>query len=84
MKEKQLSGHIVNLNSVAGHQVPAVSSVAPSVNIYPATKFALNAMTETFRQEFRNDGSRVKITVSACNDFTSVNISGQYFLVHRV
>ncbi|CAD7084856.1 unnamed protein product [Hermetia illucens] len=62
MKEKQLSGHIVNLNSVAGHQVPAVSSVAPSVNIYPATKFALNAMTETFRQEFRNDGSRVKIT----------------------
>lgn len=66
MKEHEIDGHIVLLNSVVGHNIPK-SSPLGSFNIAPATKFATTALTETYRQEFSNAGTNVKITVSLIN-----------------
>lgn len=59
MRKNNVAGHIVHINSVAGHYVPQV----PNMNIYPASKFAVTAMTETLRQELNLIGSRIKVTV---------------------
>lgn len=42
---KQKSGQILNMDSVAGHQV------GPAAGIYSATKFFVQAMTESMRKE---------------------------------
>ncbi|WP_223508410.1 MULTISPECIES: SDR family oxidoreductase [unclassified Pseudomonas] len=42
---KQKSGQILNMDSVAGHQV------GPSAGVYSATKFFVQAMTESMRKE---------------------------------
>lgn len=44
MREQQV-GHIINLSSVAGHQV------FPASAVYSATKFAVKALSEGIRQE---------------------------------
>lgn len=62
MKEFEIDGHIVLLNSIAGHRIPKTPIIG-SFNIAPATKFATTAMTETYRQEFSKAGTNVKITV---------------------
>ncbi|KAM7357367.1 farnesol dehydrogenase [Cochliomyia hominivorax] len=59
---KQGSGHIIIVNSVAGHQVPNLGPALPSLNIYPATKFALKAMNEIYRQEFQRHKTQVRVT----------------------
>ncbi|KAL5292267.1 DHRS11.2 family protein [Megaselia abdita] len=60
MLANKVDGHVVIVNSVAGHRVPIVPGF--SMNIYPATKHAVTAMTETYRQEFSNAGTNVKVT----------------------
>ncbi|XP_018801191.1 PREDICTED: farnesol dehydrogenase [Bactrocera latifrons] len=62
MRERDVEGHIVIMNSVAGLQVPNLGPNLPSLNIYPATKFALRAMNEIYRQEFQRHKTRVRIT----------------------
>uniref|UniRef100_A0A1B0FR92 Dehydrogenase n=1 Tax=Glossina morsitans morsitans TaxID=37546 RepID=A0A1B0FR92_GLOMM len=59
---KNGNGHIVIVNSVAGHQVPNLGPDLPSLNIYPATKFALKAMNEIYRQEFQRNKTQVRVT----------------------
>ncbi|XP_058834737.1 farnesol dehydrogenase-like [Topomyia yanbarensis] len=58
MKKRSVDGHIVHINSVAGHLVPNFANL----NIYPASKFAVTAITETMRQELRTEGTKVKVT----------------------
>lgn len=64
MKSRNVDGHIVMINSVAGHYVPFFAGVLPSFNIYPGTKHAITAMTEVLRQELQVQGTKTKVTVS--------------------
>lgn len=66
MKEHQITGHIIHINSVLGHKLVNV----PFMNIYPATKHAVTALAETLRLELKRMGSKIKITVWILVKFT--------------
>lgn len=66
MKERQVDGHVVNLNSTGGH---TAYFDGESYNICSGTKHAITAMTETYRQEFQRNGNLVKVTVSRAIHF---------------
>ncbi|WP_436864859.1 SDR family oxidoreductase [Staphylococcus saprophyticus] len=53
----QKSGHIINIASIAGHQVN------PGGAVYCATKFAVRALTEALRQEEVTVGSHIRTTI---------------------
>lgn len=63
MHKRGNEGHVIIINSIAGQQVLNFIDVLPSFNIYPATKFAITAMTETYRQEFQLHKSKIRVTV---------------------
>lgn len=54
--KKQMSGHIINVSSVAGRRV------FPAAAVYCATKFGVNAITEGLRQEL---SAKYKIKVTS-------------------
>ncbi|KAJ3629019.1 hypothetical protein MTP99_013442 [Tenebrio molitor] len=58
MKAEKIDGHIVHINSISGHVVLNVRGL----NVYPATKCAVTALTETLRQEFNHEGLKIKVT----------------------
>ncbi|KAG5895114.1 hypothetical protein JTB14_008551 [Gonioctena quinquepunctata] len=58
MREKNIAGHIIHINSVCGHKVPPL----PNMNVYSGTKFAVTALTETLRQELVRFKSGIKVT----------------------
>lgn len=60
MQENNIDGHIININSTAGHQVPSI----PYNNVYPASKFAVTGLTETLRKELITLGSKIKVSVN--------------------
>ncbi|KAF7286633.1 hypothetical protein GWI33_004666 [Rhynchophorus ferrugineus] len=59
MKANNIAGHIININSILGHSIPTQFL---NVSMYPATKFAVRAATETIRMELAHQGSPIKIT----------------------
>lgn len=63
MRANDINGHIIHINSTLGHVVLPV----PNVNLYPASKFAVTALTETLRQELNSLQSKIKITVCFAN-----------------
>ncbi|CAH0557400.1 unnamed protein product [Brassicogethes aeneus] len=58
MKEYKIDGHIVNINSVAGHY----HYYSPALNVYPATKHAVTNLTESLRKEFNANDLKIKVT----------------------
>ncbi|XP_011492953.2 farnesol dehydrogenase-like [Aedes aegypti] len=58
MKKRSVDGHIVHINSIAGHTVINF----PKLNIYSASKHAVTAITETMRNELRTAGTKIKVT----------------------
>lgn len=65
MAKHSIDGHIININSILGHKIPVVSNGnLPSFNIYPASKFAVTAITEGLRLDLIESKSKIKVTVS--------------------
>lgn len=60
MKANNVDGHIIHISSVTGHIVPHF----PNVNVYPASKHAVTALTEALRLELIHSESKIKISVS--------------------
>ncbi|CAH1111885.1 unnamed protein product [Psylliodes chrysocephalus] len=60
MRQKKIAGHIIHINSVVGHQVPVLPK--PNFNVYPASKHAVTALTETLRQELCYNHSPIKVS----------------------
>ncbi|XP_043660128.1 farnesol dehydrogenase [Drosophila teissieri] len=63
MRQRQAAGHVVLLNSIVGHYIfnPLPGS-QQELNMYPATKHAITALTELFRQEMREFKTQVKVS----------------------
>ncbi|BFF91761.1 farnesol dehydrogenase [Drosophila madeirensis] len=59
-RRKVNDGHVVLINSLAGHIVPMVAGI--EFNMYAPSKHAITALTEVLRQEFRKKGTNAKIT----------------------
>lgn len=62
-RKKVIGGHVININSTLGHQIPTNADFATKMNVYPASKYAVTAFTEVLRQEFNFDNSNYKVTV---------------------
>lgn len=61
MKKHNVDGHIININGIAGDYVPNVSQFS----VYPASKHAVRAFSESLRRELARDGRKIKISVIA-------------------
>lgn len=66
MRANNVDGHIVHINSVLGHVIPPTRGA----NIYPASKHAVTALTESLKHELNSLNSKIKITVSTGNGKT--------------
>ncbi|KRK07156.1 farnesol dehydrogenase isoform X2 [Drosophila yakuba] len=66
MRQRQSTGHVVLINSIVGHYIfnPLPGS-QQELNMYPATKHAITALTELFRQEMREFKTQAKVTHSS-------------------
>ncbi|XP_053666270.1 farnesol dehydrogenase-like [Anopheles marshallii] len=58
MKKRSVDGHIIHINSILGHYVLPLGTL----NVYPASKYAVTALTETMRHELRLAGTKIKVT----------------------
>lgn len=81
-QQGEQEGHVVIVNSVAGQQVPNLGPQLPSLNIYPASKFALRAMQEIYRQEFQRHKTRVRVSVSG-NSLSSSHVLSLFLSLCR-
>lgn len=61
MQARKFDGHIVNLNSIAGHGIPNIIP-GTSFNMYPPSKHCVTAINETLRCELRDLGTKIKTT----------------------
>lgn len=60
MKSKGTRGHIIHLNSIAGHEIINF----PKANVYGASKYAVTALTMTLINDLANEQLPIKVTVS--------------------
>lgn len=64
--------------SILGHRIPDVP--IPLFNVYPATKFALTALSQTIRQELIFQRANIKLTVCIKYEFSHLNGSLDSFI----
>uniref|UniRef100_A0A1B0AX72 Dehydrogenase n=1 Tax=Glossina palpalis gambiensis TaxID=67801 RepID=A0A1B0AX72_9MUSC len=62
MKERDVNGHIIMMNSINGHKVLTALPKLPMTNMYTPAKYALTAITDIYRQEFAALKTKIKIT----------------------
>ncbi|XP_044729973.1 farnesol dehydrogenase-like [Chrysoperla carnea] len=63
MMERDVNGHIIHINSVLGHHVPAFAAKLVGLNAYPASKHAVTGLAETLRLELlNNNNNKIKVT----------------------
>ncbi|VEN44569.1 unnamed protein product [Callosobruchus maculatus] len=60
MRENKIAGHVIHMNSIVGHKVPFMPH--PNFNVYPASKHAVTALTESLRQELMHFHTGIKVT----------------------
>ena len=65
-------GRIINISSLSGHRVP------PTGGFYAPTKFAVQALTESLRSEFAQDGLPHQIA-TICPGFVDTPLLDGYF-----
>ncbi|KAJ8916023.1 hypothetical protein NQ315_010891, partial [Exocentrus adspersus] len=58
MRANKIDGHVIHINSTVGHTVLNF----PEFNLYPASKHAVTALTETLRLEFMRLKLKIKIS----------------------
>lgn len=63
MSDREQPGYIINISSVAGHSIPNIPGIKPTINVYPATKHALTALITVLRHEL-NYFNKTKIRAS--------------------
>ncbi|KAL6442774.1 hypothetical protein ACFW04_002682 [Cataglyphis niger] len=78
MHNRNVEGHIFNVNSVMGHYIPAKSSedAALDFNLYVASKHATVALTHTVRREIADFKPSIRIT-SISPGIVKTNIASQ-------
>lgn len=63
MKSRDVHGQIINVNSIFGHKVhQAVPGTRPLNGMYPASKYAVTAITECIRQELIYLETTIKVS----------------------
>uniref|UniRef100_A0A1I8NLN7 Uncharacterized protein n=1 Tax=Stomoxys calcitrans TaxID=35570 RepID=A0A1I8NLN7_STOCA len=63
MRQRKFDGHVFILNSILGHPIPIFPKDIPSMlGMYIASKWAIKALTEYYRQEFRHFDTKIKVT----------------------
>ncbi|XP_026466756.1 farnesol dehydrogenase-like [Ctenocephalides felis] len=77
MKERDVSGHIININSMAGHSILSFPGIAPMTNIYAGSKYCLTALSETLRQEIAFLKNKTKVT-SISPGLTATNMTRNF------
>lgn len=64
MKKYDSYGHIVNINSIAGHSCISITK-EPKLNVYAGSKHFVTATTEVLRQELNSlQNRKVRISVN--------------------
>ncbi|GBP41522.1 Farnesol dehydrogenase [Eumeta japonica] len=58
MKRNNVEGHIININSIAGHYIPNFTVM----NVYPGTKHAVTAITQGLANELAQFNLKIKTT----------------------
>lgn len=61
MKEYDIKGHIIHINSILGHFLPPAFS---SLNMYIGAKHGITGLAEALRLELASENVAIKITVS--------------------
>ena len=61
MRKYEIRGHIINVNSVAGHDA---ARVQVPVSVYCASKYAITGITQSVRNELTGLRTGIKVTVS--------------------
>lgn len=74
------SGHIINIGSTAGHEVYTYG------NVYSATKFAVNSLTQSFRLDMLDKGIKVSSVDPGMvyTEFSKVRFSGDEEIANKV
>lgn len=60
MKENNIDGHVININSVSDH----FDYYHSDVSVYAASKHCVTNLTETYRKEINANQLKIKVTVS--------------------